>query len=130
MQEPEVDEGVRVRQIARRQHGQVDKVDAAATYVAGGARAVSAKYPGVPISTVRSWATALGTGKPLNGMGRPPHLSDVEESMVTTVVRRARANGHAVDGSLLLHIASEVHKTFNDGGGRVLGNGWMRYVIK
>ena len=103
------------------------KEAAVEVYIRGGAALLKARYPGLAVSSVRSWAVAQGCGRPLNKPGRPTRLTAVEEDVISRAVRSARGQGAPLDSHTVLHIANRVRAANPDVRATTLGIGWLRY---
>ena len=110
----------------RRRYVNLDKQEVVMEYIRSGAKAVRVKFGMIPESTVRSWAVAMGCGKPLRCLGRPRMLSSHEEQTVEKVMVAARQRGEAVDLEMMVAIGNAVTSVTS---GINVGLGWARYTI-
>ena len=85
-----------------RKYGDVDKHLAVRLYVSEGYVAVVRFFGSIPISSVRGWAIAVGSGRVLRKPGKPAFLQCWQDQTVFKVIQEMRRQGAAVDAGTIL----------------------------
>lgn len=107
----------------RRRYLGVNKEAVASDYVELGYHGCVLKNGWIPESTVRDWATSIGIGRPLRGLGRPTRLPFLAEATVLNHVLTMRRLGAPVDAQALQLMGSDLMPNREQ-----LSRAWAKYV--